>query len=133
MDKIVLLASFIFPEKVDSFIDYLYEKLQIPKNKIFVYKNLDDDTRLIVTFKIFLNKDNPINFKEIFPNSTIIHKKGECIYTINALNKLIEDTNYENIGNVDNKDIKINWDNYQNKMLLYRGNNLKISNIKRIF
>tara|TARA_Y100001937_G_C7071028_1_gene308382 strand:- start:498 stop:899 length:402 start_codon:yes stop_codon:yes gene_type:complete len=133
MTKNILLASFIFPERIDWFIDYLENKFQIPKNKVFVFENLDDPSRLIVTFKFKISNERKTNFKSLFPNAILIHKKSDCIYTINALNRLIE-TEYDvSPGNTDYKSIKIDWDEYQNKIILINNNKLNISNIKRVF
>jgi hypothetical protein len=83
-------------------------------------------------FKFVIKDGKKIDFKNLFPNAILIHKKGNAIYTINALNKIIEDTN-DNIGNIDYKSHKIDWDTYQDKMLLTNNDGLIIYNIKRIF
>ena len=70
--------------------------------------------------------------KKEFPNATLIHKKGNAIYSINALNKLIETYNTDNIGNINYKSVIIDWSNYQDKLLLIKNNNLVITPIKRI-
>lgn len=133
MDKTILLASFIFPERLEWFIKYLDEKFNIPKNKVFGYQNLDDEAKLIITFKLKIQEDKRIDLKNLFPNAIIIHKKGDALYTINALNKIIEQVSSDSIGNVDHKSIKIDWSEYQNKLILIDDNELAIWNIKRIF
>jgi hypothetical protein len=124
MNKTILLATFIFPERVEWFLSYLETKFSITKDKVFCYKNLDDESKLIITFKLIVQKDKPLNLKHLFPSAVIIHKKGNAIYTINALNKL---------GNIDNKSIKIDWNEYQNKMILLNSEELTIFNINRVF
>ena len=133
MDKTILLASFIFPERLEWFLDYLENKFSITRDKVFVYKNLDDESKLIVTFKFKLKDGKKINFKALFPSAILIHKKGNAIYTINALNKLIESTQTVNIGNIDYKTIIINWDEYQNMLILTNNDELAIFNIEKIF
>ena len=133
MKKTILLATFIFPERVDWFLNYLETKFNIGKNKVFCYKNLDDESKVIMTFKINIQKDKPLNLKNLFPSAVTIHKKGNAIYTINALNKLIENLYPESIGNIDNKSVKIDWEEYQNKFILLNGSNLTIFNINRVF
>ena len=133
MNKNILLASFIFPERIDWFLDYLENKFSIPKNKVFVFENLDDQSKVIITFKFVVTENKRVNLKSLFPNAILIHKKGTCIYTINALNKLIEEISESEQGNIDYKSIKINWSDYQDKILLMNDNMLKISNIKRLF
>lgn len=133
MEKTILLASFIFPERVDWFLNYLQNKFNLTKNEVFCFKNLDDESKLILTFKITLIEGKRLNFKELFPNAIQIHKKGNAIYTINALNSLIDKLNYDNIGNIDRESFKINWNEYQNKLILIDNGELKLLNIIRIF
>lgn len=133
MNKNILLASFIFPERLEWFLTYLEDKFNISRDKVFIFKNLEDESKIIVTFKFVLPGDRRVNFKSLFPNAILIHKKGNAIYTINALNKLIEEITDSSVGNIDYKSIKINWDDYQDKILLINNNKLKISSIKRIF
>ena len=132
MNKNILLASFIFPERLEWFLGYLESKFSIPRDKVFVYENIDDESKVIVTFKFVIKDGKRIDFKNLFPNAILIHKKGDAIYTINALNKIIENTN-DNIGNIDYKSHKIDWDTFQNKMLLTNNDGLIIYNIKRVF
>lgn len=131
--KTVLLASFLFPDKIDWFLNILKTKHNITKNQIFFFKNLNDETKIIVTFKFTLPENERINLRTLFPNPILIHKRGNAIYTINALNKLIEEQNTELLGNIDYKSVKIDWNSYQNKMILVSNDELSIINIKRIF
>ena len=133
MDKTILLASFIFPERLDWFTSYLSAKFNIPKDKIFGYKNLDDESKIIVTFKLTIPEGKHLNLKNLFPNAIMIHKKGNALYTINALNKLIEQSLGDDIGNIDYKSFIINWDEYQDKFILLNNKELAILNINRIF
>lgn len=131
MNKTVLLASFIFKDRLDWFTNYLYESFGTSKNNIFVY-DINDKDKVMVTYKFIIDTQNKINFKEKLPNATVIHKKNNAIYSINALNKLIEINNPDIIGNINHKTIKINWEDYQNKLLLIKNNNLIIAPIIRI-
>jgi len=133
MNKTILLASFIFPERVEWFLSYLDAKFKISKDKVFCYENLDDESKVIMTFKVSIPEDKPLNLKNLFPSAVPIHKKGNALYTINALNKLIQEKHPDSIGNIDNKNIKINWEEYQNKMILINNDELTIFNISRVF
>jgi hypothetical protein len=133
MNKTILLASFIFPERVEWFLSYLDSKFKLGKDKVFCYKNLDDESKVIMTFKISIPEDKPLNLKNLFPSAVPIHKKGNALYTINALNKLIQEKYPESIGNMDNKLVKIDWEEYQNKMILINNDELTIFNISRVF
>lgn len=133
MNKVILLACFIFPERVDWFLSYLKTKFGIEKEKVFCYKNLEDESKYIITFKLTIQDGKRLNLKELFPSAIPIHKKGNAIYTINALNKLIEEKSGNDIGNIDYKSFKIDWDEYQNKMILLNGKELSILSIERVF
>lgn len=133
MEKTIILATFIFPERLDWFLDYLNNKFDITKDKVFCYKNLDDESKLIITFKLTIPDGQFLNLKQLFPGAIPIHKKGNALYTINALNKLIEKIVGEDAGNTDHKSVKINWDEYQNKIILLNGKELGIFNIEKVF
>lgn len=133
MDKTILLASFIFPERKEWFLGYLENKFSIPREKVFGYSNIDDESRIIMTFKLNIKDGQHLNLKELFPNAIIIHKKGDALYTINALNALIELENPESKGNIDFKSIKIDWSKYQNSFIIIDNKELILLKIKRIF
>lgn len=133
MNKKILLASFIFPERVDWFLSYLEAKFGITKDKVFAYKNLDDESKVIITFKITIPEGKKINLKNLFPSAVPIHKKGTAMYTINALNKLIDEKLGDDIGNIDHKPYKLDWESYQNKLILIYEKELRIFNITRLF
>jgi len=133
MEKTILLASFIFPERVDWFVSYLEAKFSITKDKIFCYKNLDDESKVIMTFKFKIEKDKKVNLKDLFPNAVPIHKKGNALYTINALNRLIDLKVGGDDGNTDYKSYKIDWSEYQDRIILLNGQELGIFKIQRIF
>lgn len=133
MNKTILLAAFIFNERVDWFLSYLESKFKITKENVFCYKNLDDEAKLILTFKLNIKNDEKINFKNLFPSAIIIHKKGDALYTINALNKLIDSISTSDVGNIDYKTVNINWADYQNKFILINNDELNIFNISRVF
>jgi len=133
MDKTILLASFIFPERVEWFLGYLEARFFITKDKVFCYKNLDDESKVIITFKLVIPEGQRMNLKDLFPSAVPIHKKGNALYTINALNKLIDETYGTPQGNTDYKSVKINWDEYQNKIILLNGKELGIFSIERVF
>lgn len=133
MNKTILLASFIFPERVDWFLSYLEVKFSITKDKVFCYKNIDDESKVIMTFKIQIPEGKYLNLKELFPSAIPIHKKGNALYTINALNKLIDQSCGDDIGNIDKKSIKIDWDAYQNKLIIINTDELMFLSISRIF
>ena len=131
--KIVTLASFVIKDKVESFKNYLNKRFGIPEERIFSYIAEREEDKEILTFRIYLKEGKKINTKSFFPTTIIVHKKGECFYTINALNKLIESKVDLEKGNINYKEYKVDWDEQQGKMLITKDNNLSIMDIKRNF
>ena len=131
--KIITLASFVVEDKVEGFSDYIKKRFKIPKEKLFIYTSPQEEGKKIITFRLFLRDGKKINTQSFFPTTIITHKKGECFYTINALNKLIEAELKGDVGNLNYKEHKIDWDSYQNKMLITKKNELTIIDIKRNF
>jgi len=127
------LASFVIEDKVESFVKYLNKRFNLSPEKIFIYTSPEEKDKKILTFRVYLRDGKKINTKTFFPTTIIVHKKGECFYTINALNKLIDKEVGEDRGNINYKEYQIDWDNYQDKMLIVKNNELTIMDIKRNF
>jgi len=131
-DKIITLASFVYLDKVDSFKTYLGKRFKIKEDNIFQYTFNEEDKK-ILTFMVRLKQGERVDTRSFYPPTIIVHKKGECFYTINALNKLIESMTDTEMGNINHQDVKIDWDKYQNKMMIIKNDELKIFNINRDF
>ena len=131
-NKIITLASFVYLDKMDSFKKYLYNRFKILDKNIFQYTFNEEDKK-ILTFMVRLNQGQRVDTSSFYPPTIIVHKKGECFYTINALNQLIEIISDTDSGNINHQDVKIDWDNYQNKMLIIKNEELKILTINRDF
>lgn len=130
MEKKLFLATFIYPKRVDLFISYLELKYKISKDKIYQYSIIEDPTTFVFTFKITISDSKNYNLKDISSTAVPIHKKLNTFYTINALNKLIEEIS-PNIK--DNKNVIINWENYENKLILLKKNKLVFLTLQRVF
>jgi len=127
------LASFVNEDKVSSFKKYLKKRFNTTEEKIFVYTSPSEKEKKILTFRVYLREGKKINTQTFFPTTIIVHKKGECFYTINALNKLIDEEVGERSGNINYKDYEIDWDKHQDKMLIVKDKELTIMDIKRNF
>ena len=125
---ILFLECVVFAET-----SYKINKFNISKDKVFGYKDLNDESKLILTFRLNLQDGKRLNLKDLFPNAIIIHKKGDALYTINALNSLIDSEFPESEGNIDYKSVKIDWSKYQNKLILIDNKELVFLDVNRIF
>ena len=68
------------------------------------------------------------NVSNFLENTILVHRKKESntLYTINSLNRLIESLN----GGVLDTNFRVEWNDYQNCILLTKGNELKRVNTK---
>jgi hypothetical protein len=130
--KIITLASFVYVDKVDTFKKYLQKRFKMEEENIFQYSYFEDDKK-IITYRVSLVDNTKIDMSSIYPPTIIVHKKGECFYTINALNKLIETLNNLENENINYLEYKINWDDYQNKIIIIKNDELKIIDINKDF
>jgi len=113
------------------FLRFLKNKFNIKKENVYIYEIENNDFEYVITYNF--KKDRHINFKHYFENATPVNLKNGCIFSINALNKLIEIDSGLEKGNVDYQTYKIDWKKYKNKLLLLSKNNdLIIHNIKKI-
>ena len=103
--------------------------MQNQKENVFFFKTEED---YLLTYKINIDVEHKINIKKELPKTIQVHKKGDTIFTINALNKLIEQESGLG-GNVNYKEYKIDWEKFKNKIILLKGDNLEINTIERIF
>lgn len=132
MKNNLLLVTFLNSNTLEGFLRFLYKKFGIKKRSVFAFKSLNDEDKIFVTFKIFLNDDEKMDLKSVFRNTSLIHKKGTTFYTINALNKLIEKEYDLMPGNVNHKDYSIDWDNYQNTFLLLQNDELVLKPVEKL-
>ncbi len=127
----VLLATFVIEDNLDGFYNKLDKFYSISKDKTFMF-DLGGGNDFMVTFKLSMGKEQKNEIKRRLKNTIQIHKKGECFYTINALNKIIETEYNLSEGNIDYKSYSIDWSKYQNKLLLTKDEKLIIQEIKKI-
>jgi len=117
-----LFCTFSSENNLEELLTTIQTKYKIIYNKIFVlYAKSQDE--YICTYNVEFG--NVSNFLE---NTILVHRKKESntLYTINSLNRLIESLN----GGVLDTNFKVEWSDYQNCILLTKGNELKRVNTK---
>lgn len=127
--KVLLLASFLREDQISIFLKKLENKFDIKKENIFFFK--DENGEFVLTYRLYLGHEDKIDIKKELNKTIQIHKKGDTMFTINALNKLIEMES--GTMNINHKDYKIDWDKYKNKIILLKDNKLEITSVERIF
>lgn len=123
LNKGVLIGTFVNKKQILQFLEMLKTKFNILYDRMFVYSIEENNYEYLVTFKA-VNKE--LYLKNI-KNSTVMHVKNGCIFSINALNKLIE----QEIGS-SNKSHQLNWDKYKNKLIILTNGNLSIDTINKV-
>jgi hypothetical protein len=128
--KILLLASFLKEDYLNNFLYKIKNKFGVKKENVFFFKMENGD--FLLTYKLHMDVDNKIDIKKELPKTIQVHKKGDTVFTINALNKLIEQESGLG-GNVNYKEYKIDWEKFKNKIILLKGEVLEINTIERVF
>jgi len=119
-----LLCTFTSVDELDATIDIIKNSYVLVFNKLYLLENIEDANQLVLTYNITKTHSNALP-----PASTIsVHRKKQTntIYTINAINKLIE---LKNNGVLD-KSFRINWDELKNSVLVTAYGKLKVVHTK---
>lgn len=105
-----LLCTFVPKSSLSLTIDYISSFCEIYKNRIFVYKDIDNYDNLI----LFYNVQEEENDKEL-KSTVIVHRKvqSDTFYTLNALNELVKLLN----NGVADKNFQVDWDNYPSRLM----------------
>ena len=113
-----LLCTFSNTKTLTKTVDVIVETYDVLYNKIFVLKNTDDVKDLMCTYNVEASNDITI-----LENTISLHRKKNTntLYTINALNRLIESVN----NGVLDTTFQVDWENYRNCMLLTNDEGLK--------
>lgn len=127
LKKGVIIGTFVNKNKILSFLEKLKNDFSIKIDKIYVYSIESNNKEYLVTFKTY-DKDKAI--KEL-ASSKVMHVKNGCIFSINALNKLIEQE-YTVGDEKPYNEIEIDWDEYENKLIVLTNGNLNIVNLSKI-
>ncbi len=117
-----LFATFTQQNLIEGLINELSSTYNIMYKKIFVLF-VKSTNEYVVTYNVEQG-----NINTIPENTILVHRKKEfnVLYSINSLNELIKS---ENNGIVD-KNFVINWNKYQNSILLTQHGEFKQLNTK---
>jgi len=122
----IIIGTFVKKNKILSFIENLNNDFKVKFDKIFVYSIDTNPREYLVTFKTF-DKEK---FIKNLNNATVMHVKNGCLFSINALNKLIE--NDKNSNDVPNNEFVVDWDKYKDKLIIITNGELSISNLTKL-
>ena len=125
--KGVIIGTFVTKNRILSFLEMLKYKFGVKLDKVFVYSINTNEKEYLVTFKTF-DKDK---FIKKLSGSTIMHVKNGCLFSINALNRLIE-IEYDFKEEKPYNEVEINWDFYKDKLIILTNGNLNINDLSKI-
>lgn len=126
LKKEVLIGTFVNKHKILSFIEKVKNLTKMNTDKIYVFIIEGNSNEYLVTFKSYSNK-GLIN--KLY-NSTVLHVKNGCLFSINALNELIKEEKGDTIQN--HKDYLIDWSKFKNKLMIMTSGKLRLYNISKI-
>ena len=125
-NKGTIIGTFVKKSKILSFLENINNDFNIRFDKIFIYSIDTNKREYLVTFKTF-DKEK---FIKNLSNATVMHVKNGCLFSINALNKLIDKENEGN--NTPNNEFVVDWDKYKDKLIIITNGELSISNLTKI-
>jgi hypothetical protein len=123
----VLLASFLkgkTEEEIYLEVEFIAGNIDLTNNYIFLLEDKDDPETKFLTYNAVVSKNRTFN-PRLYTIRVHRKKQTNTLYTINALNKAVA---LEHDGKT-GKDLKLNWETYQDNILLTAGKDLKIHNI----
>lgn len=122
----IIIGTFVKKNKILSFLETLKYGFKVNLNKVFVYSIDTNKYEYLVTFKTY-DKER---FIKNLNNATVMHVKNGCLFSINALNKLIERDNSD--SDKPNNEYLIDWDKYKDKLIIQTNGELSLSNLSKI-
>lgn len=122
----IIIGTFVKKNKILSFLETLKHGFKVNLDKVFIYSIDTNKYEYLVTFKTY-NKER---FIKNLSNATVMHVKNGCLFSINALNKLIERENSD--SDKPNNEYLIDWDKYKDKLIIQTNGELSLSNLSKI-
>lgn len=123
----VLLGVFVTGDEdmVDAAVQRILECFRLTSKYIFVLKNEEEENKTLLTFNAEQNRES-LQKMNYFTIRLHRKKQSNTLYTINGLNLAIASENDGQTG----KHLKLDWENYKNKVLLSYNRNLKVVPVK---
>ena len=121
----VIIGTFVKKNKILSFLEMIKTRFGIKLDRVFIYEIDTNNLEYLVTFKTF-DKDR---FIKKINNATVMHVKNGCLFSINALNKLIDQ---EKSNDKPNNEYVVDWNKYKNKLIILTNGVLSVSNLSKV-
>lgn len=110
-DNRQLLCTFSTSDDFKKTIEEILNFYEVYNKRVFAFSNTKNPKEVFLTYNVLnMQRDAPK-----FPNTILIHRKKQTntLYTLNAMNRLIEEEN----GVLDKKYV-VNWKLYENSLII---------------
>ena len=122
-DNRQLLCTFSNAKDFMATAEEIRKFYEVYSNRIFAFANTKNPKEVYLTYNVLhMRKDAPK-----FPNTILIHRKKQTntLYTLNAMNRLIEEEN----GRAD-KTYIVKWELYENSLIITGDISIRIIPLK---
>lgn len=118
-----LLCTFSNNKDFRMLAEEIRKFYEVYSNRIFAFVNAHNIKEMYLTYNVLNMKKDA----QKFPNTILIHRKKQTntLYTLNAMNRLIEEEN----GAVD-KTYMVNWKLYENSLIITGDVSIRIIPLK---
>lgn len=122
-DNRQLLCTFSNAKDFRKIAEDIKAFYEVYSNRIFAFTNVKNPKEVYLTYNVLNMKKDA----QKFPNTILIHRKKQTntLYTLNAMNRLIEEEN----GHADNTYI-VNWKLYENSLIITGDVSIRIIPLK---
>lgn len=123
VDNRQLLCTFSNSKDFKKVSDDIKAFYEVYSNRIFAFTNAKNPKEVYLTYNVLNMQKNAPKF----PNTIPIHRKKQTntLYTLNAMNRLIEEEN----GRVDSTYV-VNWNLYENSLIITGDISIRIIPLK---
>lgn len=119
-----LVGIFVRKHQILSFLERLRNHFHIWLEKTFVYETSGNQAEYLVTFKT----NDKARIIKALPSAILLHRRNGSMFSINALNKLIEEEAGRKIG----IQYSVDWEKYANKLIILTNNKLAVNDLEKV-
>lgn len=124
--KLNIIGVFVKKDEILCFLEKLKKDFNLPMKRIFVYTIERNKNEYLVSIKTYEKEKYVKNLEK----ASILHVKNGCLFSINALNKLIDTLNQD--SETPNSEYVIDWNNYQDQLMLIVNGELILSKLEKV-
>lgn len=124
--KLNIIGVFVKKDEILCFLEKLKKDFNLPMKRIFVYTIERNKNEYLVSIKTYEKEKYVKNLEK----ASILHVKNGCLFSINALNKLIDTLNQDSC--TPNSEYAIDWNDYKDQLMLIVNGELILSKLEKV-